>query len=411
MAPQISERGRIMPASPIRKLMPLADEAKRRGVRVYQLNIGQPDLETPPSMRGEARPGARPSSPTRPRRERRSASPRCGSTTAASASRSRPTEIVATTGGSEAILFALTACADDGDEALVAEPFYTNYIAFATMAGVRLVPLRARGEDGFHLPPIDEWKKALTPRTQLVLLCNPNNPTGTVYRRDELDDGRGLLPGERPLPGGRRGVPRVRLRRPRRHERPQPARVRGDRGPGRTASRSATAPAGSASAASPRATRTSTAPPCAWRRGGSRPPASPSSSRSGRTSSAPTTRRASCASTRRDATCSSRASRGSPGSSCASPRAPSTSWPASRSRTARTSPRWLLTDYGFDGATVLVAPAQGFYATPGLGRDEVRIAYVLKKEDLEASVRILAHAIPTYQAVQVARLAGARTRA
>ena len=98
-----------------------------------------------------------------------------------------PSEIVVTTGGSEAMLFALMACAAPGDEALVVEPFYTNYLAFAAMAGVKLVPLRARGEDGFHLPPPDEWKAALTPRTRLVLLCNPNNPTGTVYTRDEVD--------------------------------------------------------------------------------------------------------------------------------------------------------------------------------------------------------------------------------
>src|SRR5262249_16962222 len=97
-----------------------------------------------------------------------------------------PDEIVATTGGSEAVLFAFMATTGEGDEALVVEPFYTNYSSFATMAGVRLVPLTARGADGFHLPPRAEWERAVTPRTRLALLCNPNNPTGTVYTPEEI---------------------------------------------------------------------------------------------------------------------------------------------------------------------------------------------------------------------------------
>ncbi len=159
---QISERGRKMPASPIRKLMPLADEAKRRGVKVYHLNIGQPDLETPPAMRAKLAQAPSVFAYT----------PSAGTAECLATLREyyrrlgvelEPDQIIATTGGSEAILFALMACAGEGDEALVVEPFYTNYTAFATMAGVRLVPLRARGEDGFHLPPVEEWRKALSP--------------------------------------------------------------------------------------------------------------------------------------------------------------------------------------------------------------------------------------------------------
>ena len=187
MAPSVSERARQVPASPIRKLTPLADAAKRRGVNVYHLNIGQPDLETPAAMRAKLA-----LAPERPRVHAlrpgpRSASTRSRSTTAGSGIALTADELVVTTGGSEALLFALLACAGEGDEALVVEPFYTNYQAFATMAGVRLRALRSRGEDGFHLPPLEEWQRALTPRTRLVLLCNPGNPTGTVYRRDELE--------------------------------------------------------------------------------------------------------------------------------------------------------------------------------------------------------------------------------
>lgn len=186
MTPHVSARGRAMPASPIRKLMPVAEEAKRRGVKVYHLNIGQPDLETPAVMRSRLE-----------RAEKVFAySPSNGTSDYLESLRIyyrrlgldlELDELIATTGGSEALLFAFFACTGDGDDALVVEPYYTNYNSFATMAGVRLVPLRSKGEDGFHLPPREAWERALTPRTKLVLLCNPNNPTGTVYTRAELE--------------------------------------------------------------------------------------------------------------------------------------------------------------------------------------------------------------------------------
>jgi aspartate aminotransferase len=185
MGPTISERGRQMPASPIRKLMPLAEEAKRRGVRVLHLNIGQPDLPTPACMRERLRdvPEILAYTPS-------------GGTPEYLATlqqyyeqlgiKLETSQLMATTGGSEAVEFALFACANQGDEALLVEPFYTNYQAFATMAGVTLKPVPTRGEDGFHLPPRAVWEAHLTPRTKLVMLCNPNNPTGTVYTREEL---------------------------------------------------------------------------------------------------------------------------------------------------------------------------------------------------------------------------------
>lgn len=174
-----------MPASPIRKLMPVAEEAKRRGVRVLHLNIGQPDLETPAVMRDRLA-----------RVERTIAYTPSGGTAEYLASLVEyhrrlgitldASDLIATTGGSEALLFAFFAAASEGDEALTVEPYYTNYNSFATMAGVRLVTVPTSGEDGFHLPPREAWERALTPRTRLVLLCNPNNPTGTVYTAREV---------------------------------------------------------------------------------------------------------------------------------------------------------------------------------------------------------------------------------
>src|SRR5215470_15203926 len=155
MTPKVSSRGAAMPASPIRRLMPLAEEAKRRGIHVYHLNIGQPDLETPPAMRDRL---------ARLNEKVYAYTPSAGTPEFLASLLTyyrrlgvslSTEEILATTGGSEAILFAMLACADEGGEALAVEPYYTNYNAFARMAGVRLVPLPSRVEDGFHLPPVE----------------------------------------------------------------------------------------------------------------------------------------------------------------------------------------------------------------------------------------------------------------
>ncbi|HWS70949.1 MAG TPA: pyridoxal phosphate-dependent aminotransferase [Thermoanaerobaculia bacterium] len=184
----LSRRAHEMPASPIRKLVPLADAAKSRGTRVLHLNIGQPDIETPACMRErlhqledkvlEYSPSN--GTPEFVRSLQRYYERRLGLTLDAK-------EILATTGGSEAILFSFMACANEGDDVIVVEPFYANYRAFATMAGLNIVPVTARGADGFHMPPREVWERTLTPRTKLVIICNPNNPTGTVYSREELE--------------------------------------------------------------------------------------------------------------------------------------------------------------------------------------------------------------------------------
>jgi aspartate aminotransferase len=184
----LSRRGRLMPASPIRRLAPLAEAAKARGTRVYHLNIGQPDIETPACLRDrlhqledkviEYSPST--GTPEYLRSLQRYYERSVGVSLETS-------QILATTGGSEAILFAFMACADQGEDVLVVEPFYANYRAFATMAGLNVVAVTSRGRDGFHMPPRDVWERALTPRTRLVIVCNPGNPTGTVYTPEELE--------------------------------------------------------------------------------------------------------------------------------------------------------------------------------------------------------------------------------
>src|SRR5688572_28642010 len=187
-APMLSRRALAMPASPIRKLAPLAEAAKARGTRVYHLNIGQPDIETPACIRDrlkqidsrvlEYSPST--GTPEFIRSLKRYYERRVGLNL-------ETNQILATTGGSEAILFAFIACANEGDDLLVVEPYYANYRAFATMAGLNIVPVTSRGRDGFHLPPREVWERALTPRTRIVIVCNPSNPTGTVFSREELE--------------------------------------------------------------------------------------------------------------------------------------------------------------------------------------------------------------------------------
>ena len=183
--PNVSSRGLALPPSPIRKLAPYAEAAKARGVKVFHLNIGQPDLETPKVMR-----------------DRLSTidpviaySPSAGTPQyldalshyyASVGLNVLPAHIIATTGGSEAVFFAFLCLASPGDEVIVAEPFYTNYNSFAAMTGVKLVAVQCRGEEGFHLPEREAFEAVLSKRTRFVLLCNPNNPTGTVYSRAEI---------------------------------------------------------------------------------------------------------------------------------------------------------------------------------------------------------------------------------
>ncbi len=184
----LSRRAQEMPASPIRKLAPFAEAAKARGTRVYHLNIGQPDIETPACMLDRLKMldtkviEYSPSTGTTDylRSLQRYYERRLGLTLDVN-------QILATTGGSEAILFAFIACANEGDDVMIVEPFYANYRAFATMAGLNIAPVTSRARDGFHIPPRQVWERALTPRTRIVMVCNPNNPTGTVYSPEELE--------------------------------------------------------------------------------------------------------------------------------------------------------------------------------------------------------------------------------
>ncbi len=184
--PKISQTGLHVPASPIRKLVPYAEQAKRRGMHVYHLNIGQPDIPTPDEALAAIR-------EIDVRTIAYTHSAGIGSYREALArfytERSLPLtgeQIIVTTGGSEAILMAMMATCNRGDQIIVPEPYYANYNGFAMEAGVEIVPVRSFIEDDFALPPIEEFEKRITPKTRGILICNPNNPTGYLYSEEEI---------------------------------------------------------------------------------------------------------------------------------------------------------------------------------------------------------------------------------
>ncbi len=392
----ISERGVQMPASPIRKLAPFADAAKAKGIHVYHLNIGQPDIETPAVMRDRLR----------ILKDKVYAYSPSGGTPEYVLSLVKyyhklgidlkSNEVLATTGGSEAILFAMYACCNPGDEVLVVEPFYTNYRSFAMMAGVTLKPLLSKGEDGFHLPPRSAWESAVTPKTKMVIICNPNNPTGTVYTRDELtmvaqfckDKGLYLLADEvyrefvydgkqaistLTLPGFAENVIVVDSM----SKRYSACGIR----LGCLVTRNQNVFAACMKMAQGRLS----------------PPGLAQFIAVGADELGPeyTQNVVTEYQHRRDLLF--QGLQQIPGVFLRKPEGAFYFIARLPVRDSDDFATWMLSEFQLNKATVMVAPANGFYVTPGLGMNEVRIAYVLKAEDLQASVDILAAALKEYQ--------------
>src|SRR4030095_10862624 len=184
---KISKRGEQMPPSPIRKLVPFAEAAKKRGIKVYHLNIGQPDIETPPAILDAVR-----KADIKVLEYSHSAGNESYRKKLVQYYRSvginvTHEQIIITTGGSEAIMFGFFSCLNPGDEVIIPEPFYANYNGFAMAAGVQVVPVTATIANGFALPPISEFEKKITAKTKAIIICSPNNPTGYVYNREGME--------------------------------------------------------------------------------------------------------------------------------------------------------------------------------------------------------------------------------
>ena len=185
--PQISNRGTQMPASPIRRLVPYAEAAKKKGVTVYHLNIGQPDIETPENALDAIRnldKKVLEYSHSAGYESYRKGLARYYKSVDIDISHE---DIIVTTGGSEAIMFTFLSCLNPGDEVIVPEPFYTNYNGFAQATGVKVVSITSKIEEDFALPPVSELEKKITDKTKAIMICNPNNPTGYLYSREELE--------------------------------------------------------------------------------------------------------------------------------------------------------------------------------------------------------------------------------
>lgn len=384
-----------MPASPIRRLVPLADAAKRRGIHIYHLNIGQPDIETPSCMRvslGTINDTVLAYTPSAGTPQFLSAMQHYYGTRGIEL---QIDNILATTGGSEALLFAFMACANEGDEIIIPEPFYANYLAFAKMAGLKIVPLPTDVVHGFHLPNREAWEAALTPRTKFIVLCNPNNPTGTVYSDDELrmvlefardrdlfvvcdevyrefvyDGGRVTSALELPefsdhvivadSLSKRYSACGIRL--------------------GMFVTRNAELYAAALRMAQGRLSAPGLAQIIAAKATELQPEY--------------TEQVVTEYQKRRDVLYEGLCS--IPGVFFRKPEGAFYFVARIPVEDAEEFAKWLLTDYSRDGKTVMVAPANGFYATPGGGKNEVRIAYVLNEHDLRDSVAILRDALAKY---------------
>jgi aspartate aminotransferase len=396
----ISRRALSMPASPIRKLAPLADAAKARGTRVYHLNIGQPDIETPACIRDrlqqldtkvlEYSPSS--GTPEFLRSLMRYYERRLGLHLA-------PKEILATTGGSEAILFALMACLNEGEDLLLIEPFYANYRAFATMAGVNIVTVTTRGHEGFHLPPREVFERALTPKTRAIMICNPSNPTGTVYTPEELamvaqlcrDRGLFLISDEvyrEFVYDGRTAKSALEI------EGAEEFVIVVD-----SLSKRYSACGIRLGAL---VTRNAVVFDACVRMAQGRlsPPGIAQFIAVGAESLGEEYLQGITEEYQRRRDVLYEGLMSIPGVELHKPEGAFYCVPRLPIANADDFAVWLLSEFSHNGATVMVAPASGFYASEGMGRSEVRIAYVLNETDLRTSIELLRVALERYRSLR-----------
>jgi len=384
-----------MPASPIRRLVPFAEEAKKKGRKVYHLNIGQPDIKTPEvareavkNLKSEVIEYSHSAGNESYRRKLAKFYQGLGIEV-------DHTEMLVTTGGSEAITFALMSTVNPDEEVIVPEPFYANYNGFSVSAGVKVVPITSNIESGFALPPIGEFEKVITPKTRGIIICNPNNPTGYLYSRKELET-LGEIVKKYDLYlfsdevyrefcyDGEKHFSAMNLQGLEDHvvmfdsvsKRYSMCGVR----VGTLVTRNREVISTALKFAQARLS-----PPSYGQVAGEAALDTPYSYFEEVYEEYIERRNFLVSSLNKI-----------PGVYCPTPRGAFYTVVKLPVEDADHFAQWMLSDFEYNNQTVMVAPASGFYSTPGLGKQEVRIAYVLKKEELALAVETLAEALKVY---------------
>ncbi len=393
--PKISLKGQQMPESPIRKLVPFADEAKKRGRKVYHLNIGQPDIETPEVALNAVRNYDHKvieyshSAGMLSLRERLTDYYKTVNIEVT------PDQIIIGTGASEALLFAFQSIMDPGDEVIIPEPFYANYNGFATNAGIKVVPIVSAIESGFALPPMEAFEKAITDKTKAILVCNPNNPTGYLYSKEEMETLRDLVKKydlyliadevyrEFVYDGKTHysamyldGIDENVILIDSVSKRYSACGVR----IGWMISRNKLVVSTALKFAQARLS-----PPTFGQVAAEAAVDTPDKYFDAVIKEYIARRNAVVEGINKIE-----------GAFCPNPSGAFYVVARLPIDDSDKFCRWLLEDFEFENQTVMLAPASGFYSTPGKGKDEVRISYVLKVEDLKSSVKVLAEALKVY---------------
>ena len=396
--PKVSHKGSQMPESPIRKLVPYADIAKKKGNKVYHLNIGQPDIKTP-----EVAMDAIKNVHMEVLEYSHSAGFESYRTKLAAYYQKQniqvtAADIIITTGGSEALLFAMGSTMDVDDEIIIPEPFYANYNGFSTASGVKVVPVVSTIDDGFALPPIAEFEKLITPKTKAILICNPGNPTGYLYSKEEIlqlaeivkkhdlfliaDEVYREFTYDGDVHYSVMSIPGL-----------EENAIMIDS----VSKRYSMCGARIGCIVSKNKELLATAMKFAQARLSPPTFAQIASEAALETPQSYFDEVISEYRQRRDILVSSL--KKIDGVKVSSPKGAFYCIVELPIDDAEKFAQWLLESYDLNGETVMVAPAAGFYSTKGLGTKEVRIAYVLKQEDLVRSVEILKEAIKTYNAL------------
>ncbi len=395
--PKLSERSMKMPASPIRKLAPFAAEAKKRGIKVYHLNIGQPDIHTPEEGLEAIKLVDRKVLEYSPSQGIPSYVEKLVGYYKRYDIDLSVDDIIVTCGGSEAVQMAFMVCLNPGDEVIIPEPAYANYMGFACETGAVVRTITTHIEDGFALPPVEEFEKVINERTRAIMICNPNNPTGTLYSREELMRLRDLVKkydlylfadevyrefiySDAPYTSAMHleGIENNVIMIDSVSKRYSECGIR----IGAFITRNKEVRAAAMKLAQARLS-----PPLLGQIVAEASLDAPQAYHKGVYDEYIARRN-----------CLVEGLNKIPGVFCPMPMGAFYTVSKLPVKDIDDFCRWCLEEFNYEGETVMMAPASGFYATPGLGKDEVRMAYVLKIEDLKRALVVLEKALEAYNA-------------